>query len=135
MHREGLEHFFRDSIWDTPKGLLAKLIAIDQFPRSVYRGTVCAYAHDSLAAAMSLQVCEAESEYQHYNVIERFWIYIPLSHAEDLTLQECSIEKLSLWSAEMIAEAPPERRRINEFVGWRDSNPQTCSASNGCSPH
>ncbi len=118
MHREGLEHFFRDPLWSTPKGLLAKLIAIDQFPRSVYRGTACAYAHDSLAAALSLQACEADLESTHYNVIERFWIYIPLSHAEDLTLQERSIEKLSRWSADLIAEAPPERRRINEFVGW-----------------
>ena len=34
MHREGLEFFFRDQAWQTPRGLLAKLIFLDQFPRS-----------------------------------------------------------------------------------------------------
>ena len=92
MHREGLDRFFRDSVWDTPKGLLAKLIVLDQFPRGVYRGTALAYANDSLTASMSFQACEADREYDHYNVIERFWIYLPLSHAEDLKLQEYSIE-------------------------------------------
>ena len=67
---------------------------------------------------MSSQACEDDQEFTHYNVIERFWIYLPLSHAEDLTLQERSIEKLTRWSTDLIEEAPPERRRINEFVGW-----------------
>ena len=118
MHREGLERFFCDPVWDTPKGFLAKLIVLDQFPRSVYRGTALAYANDSLTASMSLQACEAGREFAHYNVIERFWIYLPLSHAEDLKLQERSIEKFSGWSVDLIAEAPPDRRRINQFVSW-----------------
>ena len=118
LHREGLAGFFRDPVWNTPKGFLAKLIVFDQFPRSVYRGTACAYANDSLTASMSSQACEDDQEFTHYNVIERFWIYLPLSHAEDLKLQERSIEKLTRWSTDLIEEAPPERRRINEFVGW-----------------
>ena len=118
IHREGLERFFRDPSWDTPKGMLAKLIVLDQFPRSVYRGTELAYANDPLTAAMSRQACEADRELAHYNVIERFWLYLPLSHAEDLKLQELSIEKFARWSADLIAEAPPDRRRINQFVSW-----------------
>ena len=118
MHREGLDRFFSDPVWDTPKGFLAKLIVLDQFPRSVYRGTALAYANDLLTASMSLQACEANREFAHYNVIERFWIYLPLSHAEDLKLQERSIEKFNGWSVDLIAEVPPERRRINQFVSW-----------------
>ena len=118
IHREGPDRFFRDPVWDTPKGLLAKLIVLDQFPRSVYRGTAPAYANDPLTASMSWQACEAGTDLAHYNVIERFWLYLPLGHAEDLKLQELSIEKFARWSADLIAEAPPERRRINQFVGW-----------------
>ena len=118
MHREGLERFFHDPSWDTPKGFLAKLIVLDQFPRSVYRGTALAYANDPLTAALSWQACEADREFAHYNVIERFWIYLPLSHAEELKLQEFSIEKFARWSVDLIAEAPPARRRINQFVSW-----------------
>ena len=118
MHREGLDRFFSDPVWDSPKGFLAKLIVLDQFPRSVYRGTALAYANDSLTASMSSQACEADREFAHYNVIERFWIYLPMSHAEDLKLQERSIEKFGGWSVDLIAEAPSNRRRINQFVSW-----------------
>ena len=118
IHREGSDRFFHAPVWDTPKGLLAKLIVLDQFPRSVYRGTALAYANDPLTASMSWQVCEAGGDFAHYNVIERFWLYLPLSHAEDLKLQELSIERYARWSADLIAEAPPERRRINQFVSW-----------------
>ena len=118
IHREGPDRFFRDPVWDTPKGLLARLIVLDQFPRGVYRGTALAYANDSLTASLSRQACKADREFAHYNVIERFWIYLPLSHAEDLQIQELSIEKFARWSADLIAEAPPDRRRINQFVSW-----------------
>ena len=118
MHREGPDRFFRDPVWDTPKGLLAKLIVLDQFPRGVYRGTALAYANDSLTASLSWQACNAGQEFAHYNVIERFWLYLPLSHAEDLPFQEVSIEKFARWSADLIAEASPDRRRINQFVSW-----------------
>ena len=118
MHREGLDRFFRDPVWDTPKGFLAKLIVLDQFPRGVYRGTALAYANDSLTASLSWHACEADREFANYNVIERFWIYLPLSHSEDLKLQELSIEKYARWSVDLMAEASPERRRINQFVSW-----------------
>lgn len=118
MHREGPERFFSHPAWDTPKGFLARLIVLDQFPRSVYRGTALAYANDALTASMTRQACEADRELADYNVIERFWIYLPLSHAEDLTLQERSIEKFSRWCEDLVADAPRTRRRINQFVGW-----------------
>ena len=118
IHREGLDRFFRDPLWDTPRGILAKLIVLDQFPRSVYRGTALAYANDPLTASLSRGICQAGEDFAHYNVIERFWIYLPLVHAEDLKLQELSIEKMAHWSADLVAEAPSERRRINQFVSW-----------------
>ena len=118
MHREGLDRFFRDPVWDTPKGFLAKLIVLDQFPRSVYRGTALAYGNDRLTASLSWEACEAGKDLTHYNVIERFWIYIPLIHAEDLKLQELSIEKINRWCVDLIADVPPHRRRVNQFVGW-----------------
>ena len=118
MHREGLDRFFGDRAWETPKGRLAKLIVLDQFPRSVYRGTALAYANDPVTGSMALQACEDGRDMTDYNIIERFCLYLPLSHSEDLSIQELSIEKFTRWSVDLIAEAPPERRRINQFVGW-----------------
>lgn len=118
MHREGLDRFFDGPAWETPKGRLAKLIVLDQFPRSVYRGTALAYANDAVTGSMALQACEDGRDMTDYNIIERFCLYLPLSHSEDLSIQELSIEKFTRWSVDLIAEAPPERRRINQFVGW-----------------
>ncbi|MCY3762714.1 MAG: DUF924 family protein [Gemmatimonadetes bacterium] len=118
MHREGQDRFFADPVWETCKGRLAKLIVLDQFSRSVYRGTPLAYANDSLAASMAWDLCAGDRELSDYNVVERLWIYISLSHAEDLKTQELSIEKSARWSIDLVAEAPPDRRRINQFVSW-----------------
>ena len=118
MHREGLDRFFRDPAWETPKGWLAKLIILDQFPRSVYRGTSLAFMNDSITGPMARQICETGRDITEYNIVERLWIYVPLAHAEDLSIQELSIERLTRWSVDLLAEAPPERRRINQFVGW-----------------
>ena len=118
IHREGLKRFFRDPAWETPKGILAKLIVLDQFPRSVYRGTALAYANDPLTTSMALQACESDKEIAHYNVVERFWFYVAFAHAEDLKVQERSVEKFSRWSVDLVAAAAPERRRISQFVGW-----------------
>ena len=118
MHREGLDRFFGDPAWETPKGWLAKLIVLDQFQRSVYRGTSLAFRNDSITGPMARQACEDGRDIAHYNIIERLWVYMPLAHAEDLSIQELSIEKFTRWTGDLIAEAPPERRRINQFVGW-----------------
>ena len=118
MHREGLDRFFGDPVWDTAKGFLAKIVLLDQFPRSVYRGTAAAYANDRLTASLCRDACEAGRDLAQYNVIERFWLYVPLAHAEDLNLQELSIEKMNRWSVDLVADAPPHRRRINQFVSW-----------------
>ncbi|MDE0443902.1 MAG: DUF924 family protein [Gammaproteobacteria bacterium] len=118
IHREGQGRFFRDPVWDTPRGFLAKLIVLDQFPRSVYRGTPLAYANDALTASMSREACETGRALANYNVIERFWVCAPLFHAEDLKLQERSVELFSRWSEDLVAEALANRRRINQFVGW-----------------
>ena len=118
MHREGQDCFFGDPVWKTPRGCLAKQIVLDQFSRSVYRGTPLAFINDGITVAMALQACESERDITQYNIIERYWLYLPLAHAEDLSIQEFSIEKFTRWSADLIAEVPPERRRINQFVAW-----------------
>ena len=118
MHREGLDRFFRDPAWETPNGWLAKLIVLDQFPRRVYRGTSLAFTNDPITEPLARQACEVGRDISQYNVVERFWIYAVLGHQEDLSVQELAIEKWTRWTEDLIAQAPPERRRINQFVGW-----------------
>ena len=118
LHREGQEKIFNDPRWDTPRGLLAKLIVLDQFPRAVYRGTALAYENDALTASMALQACSSDQEFVHFNVIERLWIYLPMCHVEDMKVQQFLLEKLSRWSADLVATVPADKQRINQFVSW-----------------
>ncbi len=118
IHREGMEAFFRDPAWHTPRGTLARIIVLDQFPRGVYRGTPLAYAYDSVTGTIASEVCDREWDVREYGIIERMWGYMPFSHAESLVLQERAVEKFIKWSEDLVARVSPERRKINQFVSW-----------------
>ena len=87
---------------ETPRGLLALIILLDQFTRNVYRDTPQAFAFDPIAQQLSLHgisLCQDEALYP----VERVFFYLPLEHAENLTLQELSVAKFD----EIIEQSPP----------------------------
>ena len=118
LHREGPRSFFRHSAWNQPRGLLAQLILLDQFPRSVYRGTALAYSGEPLTSALAAQLCELDWDRRYFNEIERAWVYLAAAHTEDVALQEVALERCVQWSRDLTAAAAPNRRRINRFVAW-----------------
>jgi uncharacterized protein (DUF924 family) len=67
---------------DTPRGRLALLIALDQFPRSLWRGTPAAYAQDIKATRLVLEALENG----HYDALPHTWerqfYIIALTHCE-----------------------------------------------------
>lgn len=72
---------------DTPEGLLALIILLDQFSRNMYRDTAGAFAGDAQAlAAARLMVGRG------WDVglpeVARGFVYLPFEHAEDLGAQE-----------------------------------------------
>lgn len=73
-------------------GRLALIILLDQFPRNMFRGTAQAFAADRAAQRICLQGLEAGQD-RDLNPIERGFFYLPLQHAEDLTLQEASVHQ------------------------------------------
>ena len=118
IHREGIERFFADPLWETPRGVLAKLIVLDQFPRSAYRGTPTAYDYGAITEPIARDICDRGWDADEYNVIERMWVYMPLTHSEDLELQELAVDKFIRWNQDLLADVGPERRKINQFVSW-----------------
>ena len=118
IHREGVDGFFSDPIWKTPRGVLAKLIVLDQFPRSVWRGTSAAYDYGAVTEPVAREVCDRGWDVEEYNVIERMWAYMPLTHSEELALQEIAVDKFIRWNQDLLADVGPERRKINQFVSW-----------------
>lgn len=70
----------------TPHGTLALLIALDQLPRNLHRGSPRAYAGDPAALAIALDA-EREDLPARLHSIEVPFFYLPFEHAEDLDLQ------------------------------------------------
>lgn len=71
----------------TPEGVLALLILLDQFPRNCFRGTGHAFATDPLARMFAVRALGAGFDRAVENDLRRFF-YLPLQHAEDRVLQD-----------------------------------------------
>jgi len=79
-----------DSWRDDPRGRLALIILCDQFSRNIFRDTARMYATDPLALELSLSSVEDGTD-SRLTLIERKFIYMPLMHSEDISVQELSV--------------------------------------------
>jgi uncharacterized protein (DUF924 family) len=98
-----------DDWGDTPRGSLALIVLLDQFPRNIYRKTPAAFASDAKALSVCLAGIEAGQDRQMM-VVERAFFYLPMEHSEDLDIQEKSVESFR----QLIDEAAPAQRDICE---------------------
>ena len=76
---------------------LARIIATDQFPRNVYRGTPQAFAYDHVALKMTHEMIDS-GMHEQLGFVERIFAYMPLQHAECLETQLLSVKMFSLLS-------------------------------------
>jgi len=77
--------------WDADlRGALARIVVLDQFTRNAFRDTPRAFAGDALAQQAALAMTESGRD-RLLQPVERWFAYMPLEHAEDLTLQERSV--------------------------------------------
>ena len=72
---------------ETPEGVLALMILLDQFPRNCFRGTGHAFATDPLARMYAVKALDVGFDRALENDLRRF-LYLPLQHAEDMALQD-----------------------------------------------
>lgn len=75
---------------EQPEGRLALILALDQLPRNLFRGTPQAFAHDSYTAALCLAAAHTGDDLA-LNPVHRVFLYMPLQHAEDLQAQEAGV--------------------------------------------
>jgi len=85
-----------------PRGTLALLILLDQFPRNIHRGSSRAYAYDDRARNLCLAGL-AKGQDRQLITVERAFFYLPLEHAEDIVLQHRSVAAF----ADLLRRAPP----------------------------
>lgn len=75
----------------SPRGRLALILLLDQFTRTIFRGSEDAFSGDSLALAICMQGRRLGHD-QALEIVERTFFYMPLEHAEQLDMQELCIE-------------------------------------------
>jgi uncharacterized protein (DUF924 family) len=99
--------------WENiPRGRLALVILLDQFPRNLYRGSPKAFGTDPTA----LDLCSRSMEDGFDGplaLIERTFLYMPLMHAESVEMQEKCKQQFSLL-VELAKERSP--RNVGYFT-------------------
>jgi uncharacterized protein (DUF924 family) len=76
------------SAWEnTAEGALALVIALDQFPRNMFRGTARAFSADPLALAAARRAIARGFDLKT-PMPERNFFYLPFEHCENLADQE-----------------------------------------------
>jgi uncharacterized protein (DUF924 family) len=95
---------------DGPRRRLSLIILLDQFPRSIFRGSAQAFAYDAQALGLALSGMQSAAD-AALTVIERIFFYMPLQHAESREVQEESVAAYR----RLLAEAPEELRET--FAG------------------
>jgi uncharacterized protein (DUF924 family) len=77
--------------WSTrPLGALALAVALDQFPRNMFRGTPRAFAADARALAVA-RGAVARGFDEVLLPVQRWFVYLPYEHAEELAAQRESL--------------------------------------------
>ena len=69
---------------------LARIIATDQFPRNIYRGTPRAFEYDTLALSVTKNMLD-NGMHEELCFVERLFTYLPLEHSECLDNQIRSV--------------------------------------------
>ncbi|KMO22123.1 DUF924 family protein [Methylobacterium platani] len=101
---------------ESPEGALALVLLLDQFPRNLFRGTTRAWATD----AQALAAAERALARGHDRAIEpalRIFLYMPLTHAEDLELQERSVALFTALGLPVHLAAAVEHRDLIRRFG------------------
>lgn len=74
----------------TPRGRLALIILLDQFPRYIHRHSSKAFSYDTITQKLCEEGLQLKMD-QTLTLIERVFFYMPLVHAENPLIQEQSI--------------------------------------------
>lgn len=94
----------------SPRGRLALVILFDQFSRNIFRGTARSFAQDHLAQKLAVEAL-AKNEEQSLTPVERYFLLMPLMHAENVEYQRRCVGEFE----RLVAETP-EPKAIHDLV-------------------
>lgn len=104
-----------DAWQQTPRGCVALVIVLDQFPRNMYRGDARAFATDAAARAV-LRRALASGFDKGLSVPEKQFLYMPLQHSEDAADQALSVAlNTATGNADLVKWAEAHHRIVERF--------------------
>ncbi len=97
----------------SPRGRLALIVVLDQFPHHIHRNHGLSFAYDAQSLAIALDMIQ-RGEDARIAPIERVFAYLPLEHAETMAMQDLSVAQYE----KLAAEASPAEQGL--FEGFLD---------------
>ena len=76
---------------ESPRGALALIIVLDQFPRNLFRGEARAFATDPMARGIARRVLEHAWD-KPMTRSEQLFVYLPFEHSESIEDQDRCVE-------------------------------------------
>lgn len=89
----------------TARGALARIVLLDQFTRNIFRGTPRAFAGDARALATAEDAVDRGLD-RELSVRERWFMYMPFEHAEDIHAQHRSLALFAALARELHDDDP-----------------------------
>ncbi len=110
----------KQSWLESPDGLIAYVVVIDQLSRNMYRSTAAMYASDEQCLSVALEAIENGRDKQAI-FAHRNFLYMPLMHSEELAIQDRCVELYQAWHDELEGAQKAEiARRIGYAIRHRD---------------
>ncbi len=98
-----------------PETAVAAVIALDQFPRNMFRGTPRAFATDARARELA-EAAIARGFEAALSKDQRLFLYLPLEHAEDRLAQtRCVSLMATLDDADLLGYAVAHKAIVDRF--------------------
>jgi uncharacterized protein (DUF924 family) len=116
---------------DGARSRLALIIVLDQFSRTIHRGTPAVYAQDAKALALAVDGQDAGLLAELATPWEKVFFILPLGHSEVLAYQERSVAV----AEELAATAAPEHREMLAFSASQSRGHRDTIARFGRHPH
>ena len=99
---------------ETPEGVYALLILLDQFPRNAFRGTPRMYDTDALARKAAAKALAAGYDQRLPVELRKFFV-LPFAHSEELADQERAVALARHIGPEDLAHAEHHRDIVRRF--------------------